>query len=159
AVLEAKNDEDRFHAVERAYLRRVGETHGRIEIKGLQLSTRVTQELDRAFVRLFVEEPPEAPPPESLEGLLRAALRPRSPVTDVLAERPRLFLIGEPGSGKSTLTQWLAMMGARGRLAGELRVDEELLPFVVPVRSLHESAVTVAALANVAGAELDLFER
>jgi energy-coupling factor transporter ATP-binding protein EcfA2 len=170
AVLDAAargDEEERFAAAERAYRRGVETKYGQLEIRGLQLSERVTQDLEIVYVPLHVEDPSEASPPspvtprktagkrpkgtakaveaESLTMMLRALEQPRVLATRALEKHPRLVLVGEPGSGKSTLVAYLATQAARGEPAQ--------LPFVVPVRSLREAAVTSEALAHVVGAE------
>jgi hypothetical protein len=172
-VLDAKNETARLAAAERAYLRGVVERYGRIEIRGLQLSARVHQDLEIAYVPLHVEE--TAPPvTEKHKGVrrqhkilfegaeedafFRAMLRSRVPVASAVAQHPRLLVVGGPGSGKSTLVAYFATRAARGELASELGWERERVPFVVPVRALREAPVTVASLAVAAGAEPWLFE-
>ena len=174
AVLDAdaRGDEgERFAAAERAYRREVERKYGRIEIRGLQLSERVYQDLEIAYVPLHVEDRSEAtvPPPtakkkkkktkngaanvDAMMAMVHALDRPRVPATRALAKHPRLLLIGGPGSGKSTLLAYLATLAAQGKLAAEVGWEADPVPFVVPVRSLREAPVTVAALASAAGAE------
>ena len=74
----------------------------------------------------------------------------------VFADRRSLVVLGDPGSGKSTLVRWLAVEAARGRyaLSRTAAVDERLLPLPVSVgrladvrSTLHEPSVvgTMAA--------------
>jgi hypothetical protein len=163
-VLDAKNETARLAAAERAYLRGVVERYGRIEIRGLQLSARVHQDLEIAYVPLHVEEaaPPAAEKHKgerAVKGAVwRAMLRSRVPVASAVANHPRLLVVGGPGSGKSTLIAYFATRAARGELAKELGWDKEPVPFVIPVRALREAPVSVASLASAAGAEPWLLE-
>ncbi|WP_437275747.1 NACHT domain-containing protein [Sorangium sp. So ce375] len=177
AVLEAAargDEEARFAAAERAYRREIEARHGQIEIRGLQLSARVRQDLEIAYVPLHVEEPSEEPraakprkgagkrpkggattaEAKAASAMLHALERPRVLATDALVSHPRLLIIGEPGSGKSTLLAYLATRAARGELTTSTQGrDRASIPFVVPVRALQEAAATPEELARAAGAE------
>ncbi|MDC0678164.1 NACHT domain-containing protein [Sorangium atrum] len=177
AVLEAAargDEEARFAAAERAYRREIEARHGQIEIRGLQLSARVRQDLEIAYVPLHVEEPSEEPraakprkgagkrpkggvtasEAKAASAMLHALERPRVLATDALVNHPRLLIIGEPGSGKSTLLAYLATRAARGELTTSTQGgDRASIPFVVPVRALQEAAATPEEIARAAGAE------
>jgi hypothetical protein len=101
-------------------------TFDRIEIRGLQTSTRINQKLEVAYVPLSLEE--EA----STELIAGVPIRSRVSVTDAVGRHPRLLVLGAPGSGKSTLSAWLACNLAQSSHAGPLA---DLLPFVVLVRA------------------------
>ncbi|WP_437973653.1 NACHT domain-containing protein [Sorangium sp. So ce295] len=177
AVLEAAargDEEARFAAAERAYRREIEARYGQIEIRGLQLSARVRQDLEIAYVPLHVEEPSEEPratkprkaagkrpkggataaEAEAASAMLHALERPRVLATDALVSHPRLLIVGEPGSGKSTLLAYLATRAARGELTTSTQGrDRASIPFVVPVRALQEAAATPQEIARAAGAE------
>ncbi|WP_434042149.1 MULTISPECIES: NACHT domain-containing protein [Sorangium] len=177
AVLDAAargHEEARFAAAERAYRREVEARYGQIEIRGLQLSARVRQDLEIAYVPLHVEAPSEAvlsakprkaagkPPKDgattaearAASAMLRELERPRVLATDALANHPRLLIVGEPGSGKSTLLAYLATRAARGELAVSTpSPGPASIPFLVPVRALQEAAASPEAIAGAAGAE------
>ncbi|XYH94524.1 NACHT domain-containing protein [Sorangium sp. So ce1128] len=177
AVLDAAargDEEARFAAAERAYRREVETRYGQIEIRGLQLSARVRQDLEVAYVPLHVEEPPEglrSSKPKKTAGkrptsgartveakaanaMLHVLERPRVLATEALVNHPRLLIVGEPGSGKSTLLAYLATRAARGELdiCTQGR-DEAPIPFLVPVRALQEAAASAEGIAHAAGAE------
>ncbi|MFO0759333.1 MAG: NACHT domain-containing protein [Byssovorax sp.] len=78
---------------------------------------------------------------------------PRVKAAAALGKYPRLVVVGDPGSGKSTLVAHLALMMAEGKLATEAGWTEDPVPFVVPVRSLGAAPMTVEALATAAGCE------
>jgi len=90
------------------YLESVLRWHGYIRFVGLP---RVGEYLDVGMDRLFVEPrlgaqriAPEEDP---------AAWPKTQPVLDALEASPRLVVLGDPGSGKSTLVSWLAWQMAR----------------------------------------------
>lgn len=58
----AGDETKRWQAAERAHRRSIVQAYGSIEIRGLQLSERVHQELEIAYVPLSVEGPFEPPP-------------------------------------------------------------------------------------------------
>ncbi|XXY52548.1 NACHT domain-containing protein [Sorangium sp. So ce269] len=177
AVLDAAargDEEERFAAAERAYRREVEARHGQIEIRGLQLSARVRQDLEIAYVPLHVEEPSEevrsAKPKKSAgkrakggattvearaaNAMLRVLERPRVLATDALVNHPRLLIVGEPGSGKSTLLAYLATRAARGELGiSPPGCGQDPIPFLVPVRAIQEAAASPEGIAGAAGAE------
>ncbi|XXX73776.1 NACHT domain-containing protein [Sorangium sp. So ce134] len=177
AVLDAAargDEEARFAAAERAYRREVEVRYGQIEIRGLQLSARVRQDLEIAYVPLHVEEPSaelRSAKPETTVGkrpkgeattiedkaasaILRALERPRVLATDAFMSHPRLLIIGEPGSGKSTLLAYMATRAAQGELAiSTRRPNLAPVPFLVPVRALQETAASPEGIARAAGAE------
>ncbi|WP_437631021.1 NACHT domain-containing protein [Sorangium sp. So ce854] len=175
----ARGDEEaRFAAAERAYRREVEARYGQIEIRGLQLSARVRQDLEIAYVPLHVEAPPEAlrsakprktagkKPPggattveaDVASTMLRALERSRVLATDALGSHPRLLIVGEPGSGKSTLLAYLATRAARGELSISAPSSTPSsgpapIPFLVPVRALKEAAASPEGIAGAAGTE------
>ena len=56
-------------------------------------------------------------------------------VETVLKRSPRLLLLGEAGSGKTTLLSWLAVTAARRGFTGDLAGWNDMVPFVVKLRS------------------------
>ncbi|WP_329172596.1 NACHT domain-containing protein [Streptomyces sp. NBC_01477] len=82
----------------------------------------------------------------------RLAARPAQP-----AEHPRpyrVLLTGAAGSGKTTVTQWLALGAARSSFPEALRRWQDLLPFVIQLRYIFSDGkprrLDVADLARVA---------
>lgn len=173
AILDAAArgaDHERFVATERAYLRDIERKHGQVEIRGLQLSARVYQDLEIAYVPLYVEtnapEPPrdarkieEDPAQQAMAEMVRRLARPRIPAARALSMHARLLLVGAPGSGKSTLLAYLVTRAARGHLGTDADLPTNPMPFIVPVRSLHSAPTNLEQLATVAGADSWFFER
>lgn len=179
AVLDAEergDDKERFAAAERAYLREIEKRYGRLEIRGLQLSARVHQDLEIAYVPLHVEAPPEVIPlaphkknaakkrktatydADAVAQMIHEIERPRLSITSALGKHARLFIVGEPGSGKSTLLHYLATRAARGALAADGGWSTSPVPFVVPARSLPVTTVTLESFASIAGVEVWFME-
>ncbi|MGW2511621.1 NACHT domain-containing protein [Streptomyces scopuliridis] len=67
-------------------------------------------------------------------------------IDDLLADRRRTLLRGEAGAGKTTLVWWLASHAACGTLDPELADLNGLVPFVVPLRTLHARGTDLADL-------------
>ncbi|MEO5730307.1 MAG: NACHT domain-containing protein, partial [Byssovorax sp.] len=81
------------------------------------------------------------------------ALPQRIAVPALLAKHPRLLLVGEAGSGKTTLIAYLATRAARGELAAEAGWSQDPVPFVLTVRSLKAVPFSREALAVAVGCE------
>lgn len=58
------------------------------------------------------------------------------PADQALADRERVLLRGEAGSGKTTLVQWLAVCAARPVPTDGMAYVHGLIPFVLPLRAL-----------------------
>jgi len=130
---------------ETEYRRRIVERLGSIELRGLQLSHRVILDLDRVYVPLSFEEMVEPGP-----GLPRA---PRL-IDRILKESARIFLIGAPGSGKSTLVSFLASRCATGDHRRSW--PRRSLPFVVTVREVKDAEISPEWLAAQSGVAVEL---
>ncbi len=132
---------------EKAHRRWIIETYGSIELRGLQLSERVYQSLEIAYVPLHVEDPSG----EMLRGPegIELPFRPRVQVPKVLGDLRHLLVVGAPGSGKSTLVAYLAASAARGNLSRDFGWPEDPVPFVVPVRSLSRYQLDAETVADI----------
>ncbi|SPF52239.1 conserved hypothetical protein [Candidatus Sulfopaludibacter sp. SbA4] len=136
---------------ERDYRRRVIERFGSIELRGIQLNHRVILDLDEVYVPLHFEELSAARGHDYSQLLMS---HPRKQVDEILKDRSRIFLIGAPGSGKSTLVSFLASRCAVGKHG--LNWPERALPFVVTVRELKDAAIGPEWLARQLGIATDL---
>ncbi len=175
------NEEARFAAAERAHREEVVRRHGSIEIRGLQLSARVYQDLGVAYVPLHVEDREDKPPEpigppqrrkrhpaktgaefganaEALMAVAPMMSQKRVLAVRALAQYPRLHLIGAPGSGKSTLLAYFASRAGAGRLHEETGWVLEPVPFLVAARSLQGTRVSVTGIARLAATETWFFE-
>ncbi|HLM72319.1 MAG TPA: NACHT domain-containing protein, partial [Polyangiaceae bacterium] len=141
-----------FELQEQAHRRAIVAAHGSIEIRGLQMSARVHQDLDVAFVPLHIEDPSQAREVKFKEGFSLRHI-PRLDVVEIVKRHDRVLLVGAPGSGKTTLVSFLAASAAAGKLREKAGWGEDPVPFVVPVRSLSRPVVDVETIASIAGCE------
>ncbi len=161
AAARRSGDPERvFEAQEKRYRAAIVEEYGRIEIRGLQMSERVSQDLDLAYVPLRIED----------ASLKRGVIRvgegieissvPRLSVPELLAEHWRSIVVGAPGSGKTTTIAWLAANAAKGTLHGAVGWKASPVPFVVAVRSLKGSRLDAKSIAAVScGADAAFVQR
>lgn len=103
---------------ESRYRRSVGEKFDRVQLAGVGGRSLP----DGSIMDLFV-------PPR-----VRTADR-SVPFVDAVAESPRLLVQGEPGCGKTTALQWLAMGAARAQLPEPLVGLNHSIPFFVRLRA------------------------
>jgi energy-coupling factor transporter ATP-binding protein EcfA2 len=160
AAARQSGDRERLLSVlEQDYRRKVVEQFGKIELRGVQTSHRVLQDLEAVYVPLHLEPAIQAQGEEKGKKILLDPRLRRLPVQEVLAESSHTLIVGPPGSGKSTLVSHLASRVADGRLARELGWEEYPLPLVLTVRSLQGSAgLSVSDLARLTGCDPDLID-
>ncbi|MFD9406298.1 NACHT domain-containing protein [Streptomyces sp. NPDC059989] len=114
--------EGRDAPFERRYLAYVAQRHSALTIFGLDLAPGSARwPLDAAYVNLAATATGAGPGYDSPSYSL--------PADQLLTEHHRVLLRGEAGSGKTTLSQWLAVSAARGE-------GGDQIPFVLPLRSL-----------------------
>jgi len=152
---EAAGDPTKLFALqEQAHRRAIVAAYGSIEIRGLQMSARVHQDLDVAFVPLHIEDPSQAREVELIEVGLSLRHIPRLDVVEIIKRHDRVLLVGAPGSGKTTLVSYLAASAAAGKLREKAGWNEDPVPFVVPVRSLSKPLLDAETIAGIAGCEV-----
>jgi NACHT conflict system protein/NACHT domain-containing protein len=148
---------------EERYLRHIIQQYDRVTICGIDLDNPATPDnwsLDATYLSLSAEfsskadaegaagvpvPSTEAAPsqddqdedggPDGMADV--AASGPAEPVMTAeraLARHERILLRGVAGSGKTTLTQWLAVSTAGAALPAELQALRSRIPFVLPVR-------------------------
>jgi NACHT domain len=145
-LARARATGDASAAVEAAYRRAIVEEYGRIEIRGLQMSERVYQDLETAYVPLWVlGDSRKAKVIETKKGW-QVKLTSRLTLPELVSTHECAALVGAPGSGKSTVVAYLAVQAALGKLSG-FRGAEDVVPFVVAVRSLRGSVLDEEAIA------------
>jgi energy-coupling factor transporter ATP-binding protein EcfA2 len=128
---------------------------GRIELRGIQTSHRVLQDLGAVYVPLHLEAVPEVTDGKAGE---RITILPnsRSEVFQVLQQHRQILVVGAPGSGKSTLLSYLAIRMAAGQVSQETRWNNDPLPLMVRVRALKSPALTPSNLASHLGCDEEL---
>jgi len=55
-------------------------------------------------------------------------------IEDILEANPRTVVLGRPGSGKTTVLQWVAVRSARSEFAGKLAAINGYIPFYIRLR-------------------------
>jgi hypothetical protein len=147
---ESGNDAGVLAAIEAKHRAATLDEHGKIEIRGLQMSARVYQDLDVAYVPLWVQD--DSQKPEVLKGGGGIEIRsiPRLTVPELLGKHERAVLVGAPGSGKTTIVAYLAAQAASGNLHKLVGWSESPVPFVVAVRSIGKSRLDAESIAKVA---------
>jgi hypothetical protein len=138
---------------EKEYRRRVIDRFGSIELRGIQLNHRVILDLDQVYVPLHFEEL-TLTTTDSEGRIVLSDKQRRKPIAGILNESARIFLIGAPGSGKSTLVSFLASRCAVGMHG--LSWPQRALPFVITVRELKDAMIGPAWIATQLGIASDV---
>ena len=65
----------------------------------------------------------------------------KTPLEEVLNENPRLVVLGDPGSGKTTFLKFLALTFAKGQgqSTKTLNIDKAFLPIIVPIKAYADA--------------------
>jgi len=155
AARESGDPEKLLAVLEQAYRRRVIEQFGKIELRGIQTSHRVLQDLDVVYVPLHLEAPlEETQGKDGTTYVIQA--RQRLPVLEVLAEHRHVLIVGAPGSGKSTLVSYLATQAAAKRLGPPWN---DVLPLILTVRSFEANILDTASIAAHVGCDSSLLRQ
>jgi hypothetical protein len=149
------NREEILQALAADYRRRVIDQFGRIELSGVQTSERVFFELDKVFVPLYLAETASHLDDLHREDIAERALEviarrvARVPVLDVLKRHRHLLIVGAPGSGKTTLVAYLTTRAAEGRLFEGDDTRQDVLPFVLTVRTFTTGKIAAESIASL----------
>src|SRR5262245_42435767 len=89
---EERASEQGEDAQERRFRQTVIERHGTIEIRGLQMSERIHQSLDVAYVPLHLEDPSRVEV-EKIQGAIEIRRVPRLPAVDLVRRHKRVLIV------------------------------------------------------------------
>lgn len=155
-LAEASGSREKIlEATERAFRQQISKRYGQIEIRGLQLSERVVQKLETAYVPLYLEDPSKRRVIKAGKDLELREI-PRRSVIQVLSDHESVLVVGGPGSGKTTLISYLAAQVADAGLTLEEGKVEQRVPLVVPVRSLKSGRMDEVSIAETAECDREL---
>ncbi|MBG0559953.1 HEAT repeat domain-containing protein [Actinoplanes aureus] len=139
------------------YFERLRQQYGGLDLLNLSPQQYLGTQLLDVFVepRARDDQPPPAldPSPRGAADAKRydrSALPkswPGQPVLDVVCDRQRLVLIGDPGAGKSAVVRYLALRLARAHADERLAVLADHLPILVELRS-YAGAVAAGQCRN-----------
>ncbi|MCP4423983.1 MAG: SUMF1/EgtB/PvdO family nonheme iron enzyme [Chloroflexi bacterium] len=140
----AQNGDDAWRGALVAYLEYILTNFRALNLRGIRAEQALTIELEQVYISLTTADPAREAHKQTPDTARRAAQEAQSePVQRLLAEHPRLVVVGDPGCGKTTLLRYLALTCARaiaednaqlvtGRLG--LRPQVIPLPIFLPLR-------------------------
>jgi hypothetical protein len=128
------------------YLTTVGRALEKIDILGLPMRQKPRLRLDVAYLSLTASPPTRrlrgrAPKEKAgTQGWVKsnASSVDRSRVEEVIGDARLTLIRGEAGSGKTTLLDWLAITAASNRFSGPLQAWNEMVPFMIRLRSFAD---------------------
>lgn len=132
-IIEANSFESRY----KEYL---DKTLKSINVKGiLNFGDVASFSLEDAFIHLQLrinKQEETAATPTTLQPIF--STQEDFNIYSALQKSNMLAITGSPGSGKSTLIQFIALSAAQGRLGKDLEIAKNLVPFVFKVRSFTD---------------------
>jgi hypothetical protein len=120
-------------AFTRSYLQQVGKTYDWLEMIGVDLQyVRKRYSLTDAYVSISLSTERKLYRSHEIEIELG-----ERKISELLTQSSSLIIVGEPGSGKSTLVKWLAVRAADRSHSGRLDYLNSYIPFMVKCRHLN----------------------
>lgn len=121
------NTEQNRQYFESTYRRQIERKLGKISLIGVDASLQSTKYgLSTAYVTLTaIEDDYNDMEQEYIEYV---------PLNQILANKKTLFLIGAPGSGKTTFLQWIAVNAVTNSFEGQLASWNNKIPFMIRLR-------------------------
>jgi formylglycine-generating enzyme required for sulfatase activity len=111
------------------YLTHLIEEYRALNIRGRKTKAPVTVELEQVYVSLYARLP---------DKVLGRQEPPALDIGQAMIQYERLAILGGPGTGKTTLLSYLTLTYARGQTRKRLRLEENQLPILVPLRRLKK---------------------
>ncbi len=129
------------------YLAAIHIEHGRINLFGFLSSANISVNLFDAFVSLRLTEyghslPEIKEPKEETERLLS----PRQLLTQAMADSKSILILGDPGSGKTTLMRYLEICSIDNSGQNQLSLKKPLIPLLVPLREINPDQPFIESL-------------
>jgi len=144
---------------ERRYLEYLKNEHGKISLYGFRTAANVPLSTLEVFVALRLsrapraEMPGDAPDPAESDDLTPATVLQR---TFGRRQKRLLLIIGDPGSGKTTLMKYFTIRCLERGAWRELGLPKALLPVLVPLHAIDPSLPFAQALGAWATKTSDL---
>ncbi|MFF0659234.1 NACHT domain-containing protein [Micromonospora tulbaghiae] len=120
-----------------------------LELAGVDLEVvRKRYQLTPAYVALSLRS-------ELSDGISEIG---ETSIESLLQQHSRLLIVGEPGSGKSTILKWIAVSAVRDNFTSSLENWNGRIPFVVKLRSMRDGQLPkVSELADTVSAANEPF--
>lgn len=113
------------------YIKHLIEEHWGLNIKGLRTRAPFAIDLERVYVSLRTKLP---------EMAIEVVEEQELPlgIGEAMERHKRLVILGDAGTGKTTLQAYLTLTYARKLSRDRLGLEEDLLPILVPLRQLRK---------------------
>ncbi len=132
----------------RNYLEVVNREHSRISLFGFLSSANIPVNLLDAFVSLRLTESGRDFPEIRVEKETNNRLvSPRQLLVRAITEDKSILILGEPGSGKTTLMRYLAICSIDDSKREQLSLKKPLIPLLIPLREIDPQQPFVNSLA------------
>ncbi|MEM7536495.1 MAG: SUMF1/EgtB/PvdO family nonheme iron enzyme [Chloroflexota bacterium] len=133
---------DDYHTALIRYLNHILSTQHVLNLRGIRSYQPLSLELERMYVTLHALDTPTMRQPQERTKPLRHSFDEPPTLQYILAAHPRLVVLGDPGSGKTTFVSFLALSTARAIVNDDQTLVHERLgltgdvplPIVLPLR-------------------------